>query len=384
MTRKQLIVLFICNLLPFTVGTTLVTLLPLYAGELGADPSLTGLYMAVSFAVLAASTFSSGWLSSRFQTRKRFIMLAAALSVPTVLFVGQAQNVLLLTLFTSALWFLFGICTTMVNILTGMYADQKQRGRTFGIIGSAIACGQVLSGLTAGPIVDRWGFAALFAAAAGLYVVLILAALLLEDTKAGRVERVGRAAAPASLPFVLVLLLGAHVLAFTAHYVALMARPLAMDALNFSSSDITGTMAISGLINLPMPFILGWFGDRVGRRTALIVSYALPVAGIALLIPASLVWHFWIAQILIAMVNSSQSVGSALMTDLVEPEALSAGLSRYAAMPWVGAVIGYTLTGFVAQYAGLPVTLAAGVGLALASVPLVYATRLKRQQLATA
>ena len=58
MTRKQLIALFVCNMIPVLVGSTLLPLLPVYAGKLGADDATNGIYLAASFASLAFGTFS--------------------------------------------------------------------------------------------------------------------------------------------------------------------------------------------------------------------------------------------------------------------------------------------------------------------------------------
>ena len=56
------------------------------------------------------------------------------------------NSVALLTLFTLILWGVFGVTVTMANILTGMYADPAQRGRTFGIIGTTNGLGAIIGG----------------------------------------------------------------------------------------------------------------------------------------------------------------------------------------------------------------------------------------------
>ena len=39
MSKKQILALFVCSLVPWTVGNGLVPLLPVYATQLGADPA---------------------------------------------------------------------------------------------------------------------------------------------------------------------------------------------------------------------------------------------------------------------------------------------------------------------------------------------------------
>ena len=376
MSRKQLMILFLCFLLPSTVGSAIMSLMSLYARSLGADASQTGLWLAIAFTLLALTTMNSSWLSHRFGKRKLFITLAGAISAPVAFLMGSAQDIVQLGLLTTILWGLFGIATTMVTILTGLYADKEHRGRSFGLLGVAVALGQVIGGLSAGALVERWGFTALFLFAALLYVTLTLVSLALEDNRkndetqavqsvvAGRSQSVNGA---------LILILIASVLAFSGTFVTEMIRPLAMDARQFGTTVITGTVAIAGLVNIPLPYIMGWLSDRVGRRGILFACYGLAATGVMLMIPASAVWHFWIAQALISLVNSGFSIGSALVTDLVEPSALQVSLSRFTSTRWIGAVLSFAGAGMAVDSLGIGLTLAATGLLVLAAVPFVRA-----------
>jgi MFS family permease len=370
MPVRQLIALFVCNVLFYTVGNALTALMPLYTRQLGADASVTGFYFAFCFAVLAVSTLSSGWLSNRFQRRRGLLVLTAALSAPAVLGMGFAQDMIQLTLANAILWFLFGIGTMMISILAGMYAPQHQRGRMFGIIAAGIACGQVLSGSFSGYIIDQWGFLALFATAALIFVAAVPVALMALDHPVSQTGKVSASpAAPMSLP--IKLLLAAGVLAYIAHFMVNMARPLAMDAQAFNLTTITAVMAVGSLFNLPMPFVMGWLSDRIGRKVTLLLCYGLAAAGTALLIPAVEIWHFAAAQVMLTVVSSGQSISAALVTDLSEPQSLSRNLSRFGATAWIGAVLGYMSTGLAIANLGLEATLVGATAAAAVSVLLV-------------
>lgn len=377
MSRKQLSLLFISNLIPYIMGNSFMALLPLYTQRLGADASVTGLYFAIAFALLAASTLSSGWLSNRFQRRKAFILGSLVVSVPAILLMGAAQDMIQLTIATSVVWFLFGIITTMVFILAGMGTAEHNRGRIFGTIQVAGALAQVIAGLIAGHIVELWGFEALFVVLAALYGLMIFVVLALVDyPPVERKSAPATSAAPvaASVNILFLLLLVAGIMSQTAHFTTVMTMPLVMDARGFAPSAITSTVAIGGLINLPLPLIIGMLSDRFGRRTALMVSYAVMALGIVLLIPAGVLWHFWVARILVSVTGSAQTVGSALTADIVEPEALSSSLSRYSAIPWIGAVISFLVSGVVIDTFGINPALVLGTVIAVAAIPLVYAT----------
>lgn len=389
MNRKQITMLFLTSLMPWIVGNAVMALVPIYARQLGADDAATGLYLAISFAALAVGSLGSGWLSRRFQRRKAFIVGAALLSVPMALLMSQAQTLVALTAATSILWLFFGIATTMVNILTGLSASAQRRGLIFGIVGASAALGRTLGGLIAGPIVDRWDFPTLLVFTAGIYAAMLVVALLLEEKQPAAAPAAIKPAtasgirARASADSVIPLLLIASTFTFFVSYLVVMTRPLAMQTHGFSASAISTVVAISGLVNLPLPFIMGWWSDRAGRRVALMVTYALPTLGAILLIPANLFWHFALAQALISVANISLPIGSALITDLVEPGRLSVTLARWSASMWIGAVAGFVGGGIVTQAFGLSMSFVVGAVMAALSVLLVVRTFPRRSPLFT-
>ena len=70
MKKQQAFALFVCTLVPWTVGHGLLSLWAVYAKQLGANPSMTGNFLAVAYFTLAFGTIAGGWLSARWQRRK--------------------------------------------------------------------------------------------------------------------------------------------------------------------------------------------------------------------------------------------------------------------------------------------------------------------------
>jgi MFS family permease len=366
MRKKQLFALFMVSLSVYFVGGGLMGLLPVYLGELGADPSMMGFYFAFAFAALAVSAGVAGRLSKVFQRRKLFIILAGLSASPLVWLMGQAQDLTQLLLATTGLWFAGGLIITMVNILAGLFANEDERGRVFGILGLAIPLGGVLSGFLSGYVADTWGYTVLFSLFALVYLSIPLIGLSIED-KAIVLEETSTSKHKAgfvfTFPFTILFL--ATTLAHIANAESALSRPLIMDGLNYDATSISIANAMGGLITLPLPLIIGWLSDRMGRKPLIIFCYLTTGFALAVLLGANELWHFWVSSALQAGLVGSIVVGSALVSDMYDKENLSIALSIFGASPWLGFVIGFGATGTSIQALGMNTTLWAGVALTI-------------------
>lgn len=384
MSRKQLGALFASNMIAYAVGAGLMGVMPIYLPRFGVDTAAIGLFMAVIFGSLAAGALSAGWLSQRFGRRKVFMTAAALLQIPVVYLMGQTESLAVFGLLAVTCWFLGGLLVGMVDILVGLSADPARRGRAFGAVTASIALGQIIAGLGAGQIIARWGFEALHVASAALYVAAVVTTLLVEERETTRPTaasaRIGTS--PALIGSGFGLLLVAGVLANAASFSANLGRTVSMDALNFDAATITSVFAIGGLVNLPLPLVTGWLSDRIGRRSVMVVTYLATAVGVAMLAASFTVWHFWLSMVLLTTIRSGHGVGSALITDMVPPQHLSASLSRYAVTPWIGGVIGYALTGVAFQTLGIVTTAIISAALPLLGALLI--TSAHQQPAATA
>ena len=66
---RQLLALFGYSLVVWALGNGVLPLLPVFALDLGATKFTTGLYLASSYAAIAAGTLVAGWISDRFGHR---------------------------------------------------------------------------------------------------------------------------------------------------------------------------------------------------------------------------------------------------------------------------------------------------------------------------
>jgi len=373
MTRKQLVTLFVCNLVVFTVGNGLLALLPVYLTHLGADAATTGYYFSSAYIAVFASTVIAGWLSDRLQRRKWLLILAGTTAVPTIWVMGQTSNLGQLAVLTAILFLVLGVSLTMVSILAGLFAEEAERGRVFGIIASTVALGSVIGGLTSGPIVERWGFPTLFTVGTLVLLLLPLSGLLLDDKVVVRSQpgTTSGTARNAVLSRAFVLLFSASTIAFVANSELILAKPLIMDRLRFGATAISATATVGGVIGLPLPFLIGWLSDRFGRKPLLIVCYLATAMGLVILASALFLWHFGVTSALQIVISASIAVGSALVTDLVAQESLGAAIAWFAATNWVGYIIGFAITGAAINALGMTSTMLIGVLLALIAVILL-------------
>jgi MFS family permease len=261
----------------------------------------------------------------------------------------------------------------MVSILTGLFVEGKERGKVFGIIGLAAPLAGIIGGLGSGPIVDRWGYPALFTAGALVYLLLPLCALLLADKPAAiRVTKTAKTASPTvMLSRVFLFLFFASVLAHIANSQIVLGRSLIMDNHGFDATAISSSGAIGSIISLPFPVFIGWLSDRLGRKPLIMICYLASLIGLAVLASSFNVWHFWVAMALQSIIGAGVAVGSALITDLVPRESLATPLSVYGSTQFIGYVIGFGGMGTVIKLVGLSNNLLIGILLCTLAIVLL-------------
>lgn len=379
MPFQQLVALFLVNLTMFTVGNARTALLPIYITQLGANETTNGIVLALQFFALMTGTILGGWLSDRFQRRKATMLIAGLVNIPAIMLMAVAPNLMILTILIMLVGCMNGISMSMVNTLTGLFADESSRGQTFGIIGSTLAFGALFGGLIGGPIVDAYGFPALFIFGGVLAILHPIAALFVKD-KIVKVESTKSTLNNIKyLGFAFFTLFLASNLAYITPYIGALGRPLVMDILGFDSTAVSSTTAVSGGVSLVLTWVAGWLSDRMNRKNLMVACYVANMLGMLLLSQADTLWQFQISTALLLGVNVSLAVGSALVTDIVKAEVLGVGLSLFYATAWIGGVVGYSLTGVAIQSYGAISTFLIGAILPVIAIALLFGATLQRR-----
>jgi MFS family permease len=363
MSKKQLGALFLSSLAIFTTGNGIVPLLPIYAIQLGAETAVAGYYLSFSFFMLAIGVFIAGWLSDLYQNRKRTLFITGMMCVFSVWLMGRATNIWQLTILTGATWFFGGIGLTLVNIFVGLFAEKTERGKIFGIIAMTSSLGALIGGSTTGFLVDRWGFSFMLLAVSIFCLIWPMATLFMENkTVPKEIKRVEKASVNSLwLTGGILLLLLASLISNIAVFVNTLGRSLAMNNLNYSAAAIASVGAIGGAIALPLPVLLGWLSDRIGRKLLINLGYLAGILSMLILAISTSLWHFWItASLSYVLFDVNRGIGSAFVTDLVSQEFLEKGIAIFNVMPWIAGILGYALTGYAVQSFGITSTFIAG------------------------
>jgi len=385
MSKKQLVALFTCSLVPWTIGNGLLPLLPVYAAQFGASSIVIGYYLAFAYLALTIGTLLAGWFSDRFQRRKTLLIIVGVLMIPSVWLMGSATNIWQLTVLSAAVWFLGGMQLALVNILTGLFAEQAKRGAVFGFIGLTPALGLLIGGLTSGPIVDRWGYPVLFMTLAIFSTVLPIMAMFSvdrvveNDHQDGKLPRKGTI----KLESAVFLLVTAVFVSQSAVFIGNMGRSISMKELGFASTAISSTAAVSGLVMLPFPLLLGLLSDKIGRKNLIMLCHLARCLALTVLTFSVSLWHFWMFASLLSLGSISNSIGAAFVTDLVPKTSLGIGMSLFRAASWGGGIIGFACAGYLIQRLGMTSTFVIGAFLPVVAVILLAPLRERRQEVNT-
>jgi len=372
--RKQLYTLFLCCLVPWTIGNGVTPLLPVYASELGAKPSFVGYYLSISWLALTIGTFTAGWLSDRFQKRKAILIGAGTLAVPIAWLMGQVTTAWQLTVLTPLLWFFGGIGLTLLMTIAGLFAGEDERGKIFGILTLTEAIGTILGGFTTGNIVDRWDYETLFIFIAFIQGLLPLIGLFLEDKTASREEEeqpVENTESRFGVSFYLILL--ANTIVSIAFFVYTLGESLYMNSLNFSLADITGVAAVGALVSLPVIPYAGRLSDRLNRKLLLALCFFIGGGSLIILSMSTQLWHFWVASALaITQGFVGTTVGLALTADIVPKESLGKGVAMFHSTYWIGGIIGFSLAGLAIETLGTRTSFIVSAMVVFSAILLVF------------
>src|SRR5207248_461006 len=143
------------------------------------------------------------------------------------------------------------------------------------ILGLSVSVGTMIGGAIVGVVLEHWNFTTLFIVVALLDLIPPIAGCFLED-KAPIRNRPRRGTTTQTglvLGLSFYLLLVASTLVNASNAFVLLGRPLVMDKSGFDSAAISSVITVGGAVGIPIPLLIGWLSDRLGRYRFLVLSY---------------------------------------------------------------------------------------------------------------
>lgn len=381
MDKRQLLALCLCGVMINFQGTITIKLLPVYAVQLGADPSTTGLLVAFAFLAVTVGSICGGWLSDWLRVRKPILLISVAVWIPAALLMTQATTIPWLILTTGILWLPGGITLAMISIITALSAVKDERGQVFGVQALAAGIGGLLAGALGGVIAERWGFPLLFAVMAALNALMLLISLFIQDSPLPGADSQPKTddgrpvGAKVSLGQMIPLLLAAHLLVRLSLLAGDLGVPLAMTHLGFTAAAVSSAVAVSAAVTLPLPLLLGWLSDKAGRKRLLFLCYGIGALGLLLLASSTWIWHFWLATSLMAMGGAGNGVAQAFVADLAPPQAIGRNMSLFQSTSLFAGIIGLSGGGYLMQSLGISSALLLSVCLPVMAIALLLRIR---------
>lgn len=372
-SRKQLAFLFISSLIIWIAGNGLIPLLPVYAELLGANSTISGLYLAFSYFAIAIGAFSADKAAGSRFGRKRSLLLATLASSPLAWLMGQVRSLWALIFLTALLWFFGGLALALINIITGVFAGEHERGKVFGALALTSAMGSVIGGLGTGWLVNTWNFTTMFSVLAGFMLLGPISVFFINEAEDKKIQtKVNEQQESQPLGRFYWLLFAASIAVSIVGYFILLARSISMNDMGFNPLEISSTIVVGGLISLPLPYFMGSLSDHVDRKHVIVFGYLSAIAATILLAFSNQLWHFWLVSILQGIAfGSNSSVGNAYVTDIVPSVSFDRGLAIFGTTTWIGGIIGFALTGFMLQNLDFVLSCMFGAGIGAIAVVLL-------------
>ncbi|MDD2547229.1 MAG: MFS transporter [Burkholderiaceae bacterium] len=302
----------------------------------GASTALLGLIEGLADFSASALNYLAGWLSDRSGRRKGLVVAGYGFST-------LAKAILLLSSSIAALaWFRVierlgkGFRGPPRDAWLASMAPEKSRGYAFGVHKALDKAGAVLGPLVAYGVLSWWGESAstyrlLFAVALVPALASVLVLLWVQEPPGVPQARARFGASWQQLsPAFKRFLLPAGVFALA--YFSLGFLLLKAHTLGFSVTEIVLLYAGFNLVCVLAAPLVGWLGDRVGRRHIVLLGYALYAALNLWLVWAGSRWEMVAVFVLYGLfyaVEDSQS--KAFIADL-EPERRATALGAYSGM----------------------------------------------------
>ncbi len=295
-------------------GNMYGTLLPLYLKELNASVAQVGLFFTLSQIIPLAMQILGGWLSDNLGRLRSIAIgsVAGILSYVGILFAPTWQWVLLGEGFGSITRSLVG---PSFNAFIAEQSAEENRAKVFGISQSIYQIVVIVGPPLGGWLADVYGFRFMLLIALILYTIATVIRVIMART-ASR----GHEAHPTKLTFSslktnlgtmiglmfagglitwLIITDGSRDIAFSMSFNLM---PLYLEDIGgMSVQQIGWLISFYGIATMIMNIPGGWWADKKGERSGIVLGYLFTFAGLVVFLEASSFWGYCACWVLFGL-----------------------------------------------------------------------------------
>ncbi|HOU11510.1 MAG TPA: MFS transporter [Anaerolineae bacterium] len=358
----------------------------LYVESLGANYAIIGLLGGVTSLTTIVFSYVWGRMSDRRSKRKLFLvggLAALALSSGLMAIVPNYAYLLPLNILGAAAQAAYGVVSLA---LMGDLLEQsgRARGRQMGIYRGLGSLGFGVLAFFSGSIADRFSLRAPFGFSAGFLVIGLILALFVEESPAHPVHKetplVASVAPPTALPlpplFISMLLWSLVTGAVYAVWANYMVGELA-----FTQAEMSRLWGLASFSEFPLMILAGALSDRIGRPATLSLGFfAWTLVFLGYVATPVMPWIV-VVQLIRGFAYSAFTAASMTYAAEVRAKAQRGRISGlYSSAGSIGAILGSTMGGALAQFAGTPTMILANAALIFASALYLAVVALQHRQ----
>lgn len=341
----------------------------LYVESLGANYAIIGLLGGATSLTTIVFSYVWGRMSDRRSKRKLFLvggLAALALSSGLMAIVPNYAYLLPLNILGAAAQAAYGVVSLA---LMGDLLEQsgRARGRQMGIYRGLGSLGFGVLAFFSGSIADRFSLRAPFGFSAGFLVIGLILALLVEESPAHPVHKetplVASVAPPTALPlpplFISMLLWSLVTGAVYAVWANYMVGELA-----FTQAQMSRLWGLASFSEFPLMILAGALSDRIGRPATLSLGFfAWTLVFLGYVATPVMPWIV-VVQLIRGFAYSAFTAASMTYAAEVRAKAQRGRISGlYSSAGSIGAILGSTMGGALAQFASTPTMILANAAL---------------------
>jgi MFS family permease len=371
---KNLILMTVIGIILFMSRGIVGPINSLYVESLGANYVLIGVLGAMTSLTTIVFSYMWGRLSDRRGKRKLFLVGGLAVLALTSGLMAIAPNYVYLfplNVLGAAAQAAYAVVSLA---LIGDILEQSAsaRGRQMGIYRGLGSLGFGVLAFFSGSVADRFSLRATFGFSAGFLIVGLILALFVEESSAHPSSEVTSAtpvtsqtpATPLPLPplfvsmFLWSLVTGA-VYAVWANYM--------VGELAFTQAEMSRLWGLASFSEFPLMILAGALSDRIGRPATLSLGFfAWTLVFLGYVATPVMPWIV-LVQLIRGFAYSAFTAASMTYAAEVRAKAQRGRISGlYSSAGSIGAILGSTMGGALAQFAGTPTMILANAALIFA------------------